>query len=199
MQLRLRHDVEEPALGEEPGAERLLVAARLVGHDHGADAMGDELEHGVVAGLAHRERGPGEMRAEIRAVRLHDHGGRPASAGAGPASSSPARAGWEVWPGHEAPGSAARGGRQRPRRQRRAEERPGHLPAAARDHDLAVRRPAGARHRGPEVARVDQAVTQPVGERVASAREESRRGSRGRERGPSTARATETAASSNHA
>ena len=74
-ELRLRHDVEEPPRGQEPGAQRLLVAAALVGHDHGPDPVRDELQHGVVARLAHRERGAREMGAELRAMRLHDDGG----------------------------------------------------------------------------------------------------------------------------
>ena len=125
------------------------------------------------------------MRAEIRAVRLHDHGaGRQRARGT---LELRARGGREVRPGHEAPGSPARGGRQRPRRQRRAEERPRDLPAAARDHDLAVRRAGGRRGIGAEVARVDQAVTQPVGEGVRPLERDDVAGSRGRGRGRSTA------------
>ena len=72
----------------------------------------------------------------------------------------------QVRTGHEAPGAFARRGREGPRRERRAEERPGDLPPAARDHDLAVRGAHGAPSPvGPEIPRVDEALAEAVGER----------------------------------
>ena len=130
--------------------------------------MGDELEHRVVSRLADRERRAGEMRAEVGTVCLDDDG-RPTGARGQPAgrrlelARARARAGTARPPGAR---GAPRCGRERPRREGGTEERPGHLPAAGRDHDLAVR---GARRPavpvGPEVPGVDEALAEALGER----------------------------------
>ena len=181
--------VEEAPRGQEPGAQRLLVAAALVGHDHGPDPVRDELEDRVVPRLAHRERRARQMRAEIRrgTPRRRRRAGRPGP-GSRPRRGRAPRA---PRPGSTGPVTRRQG-------RARAAVVSGHAASAARKRGPPTcppppeittspcGAPPGAGASGREVARVDEAVAEPVGEGEGAVERDRHPGSRGRARDRST-------------
>ena len=65
---RLVDDVGEAEGGEAGGPDDLLAPRRAAGHEHRADAGGEALERGVVAGHLHDPIGAGEQRPAARGV-----------------------------------------------------------------------------------------------------------------------------------
>ncbi len=80
-ELGFRQEPGEAERGETFGAQALLgLVAGLERHQHGRDAGAQKIDGGVVAGLAHRDRGSRQQRPEVRTGALDgDMGGRGAA------------------------------------------------------------------------------------------------------------------------
>ena len=128
-ELGFRQKPGEAERGETFGAQALLgLVAGLERHQHGRDPGAQKIDGGVVAGLAHRDRGSRQQRPEVRTGALDgDMGGR----GAAQILERRLR---DAGADDDAPGALRhrRGGSER-----RAIERQARRARSARDQDLA--------------------------------------------------------------